>query len=378
MGGSWGRLGNALWGHRAITAVAAVVVALAALGSVLLLTSGSSVGITLVRVPGTPKAISCTAGGECTAVGTFDGGKMLVLTGRGRAYEAADVPNPEPTGNVLDAVDCSGSVCIAAGSTTHHGEQLAVLERRAGTWSVVKVRELAKTSFASGASCGSVSECVTVGVDLVSDDGATLGQPAGAMELGHGWEEGYLPGNENGAAYGVSCPTATTCFAVGTRNPVGGGNDTTYIAELHDGRWKAMSAPKEGSRSTVLTGVSCASATSCVAVGETGNELLLEPLLLTLSGTSWKQDSVPLGAGGLNGVSCADGACMAVGYTISEDAVALREVEGGPWKVVYQGPHGQLSAVSCYSATRCAAIGTFQPKSDPSKSTSEVVDLSVG
>ena len=73
-------------------------------------------------------------------------------------------------------------------------------------------------------------------------------------------------GTANGYLGAVSCPTATTCFAVGYANV----NETwrTLIEQWNGTAWSIVTSPNpSGAASTQLAGVSCVSAASCFAVG---------------------------------------------------------------------------------------------------------------
>jgi hypothetical protein len=64
---------------------------------------------------------------------------------------------------------------------------------------------------------------------------------------------------------GVSCPTATFCVAVGNLN----GSDP-FVETWNGARWRLTMLPLTDADNGPVTGVSCASASSCVAVGFAG------------------------------------------------------------------------------------------------------------
>jgi hypothetical protein len=73
-------------------------------------------------------------------------------------------------------------------------------------------------------------------------------------------------GTHDGGLAGVSCPNATSCFAVG--------QDATKVEYWNGNSWSIMTLPNP----TRLVGVSCASTTSCFAVGQnaSGAKTLVE------------------------------------------------------------------------------------------------------
>jgi PKD repeat protein len=188
------------------------------------------------------------------------------------------------------------------------------------------------------------------------------------------------PNSGNGEeAYGVSCLPSEECVAVGgnwsldvhTRVP---------LAEHWDGQeWSTMSTPypeglDEGwqyGRYAVLRGISCVSASSCIAVGQyKGPSDVVEPLAEQWDGSEWSMIPVPKPAGAmgalLKDVSCVSASqCMAVGR--SEDASSVREAlieawDGSQW-VIQPAPKPAaasqtwLSGVSCASQASCVAAG---------------------
>jgi hypothetical protein len=123
-----------------------------------------------------------------------------------------------------------------------------------------------------------------------------------------------------------------------------------------------------------LASVSCASATSCTAVGTglgnlsggVGGETLAEGW----DGTSWAIEPTPSPNGSthsaLDGVSCpAQGACMAVGQYYEGGTVPLAELwNGSSW--TSRGPPSPAEAtetdlhyVQCASANACMAVGYY-------------------
>ena len=167
--------------------------------------------------------------------------------------------------------------------------------------------------------------------------------------------------------YGVSCTSATACIAVGTS-----GNGTTVatlLAERWNGtNWTIQQAPgPPGATSSSFYSVSCTSPDACTAVGNFRRSGVTEPLAESWNGTKWavQQVSAPPGADAeLYGVSCTSAtACTAVGN--SDFGAALAESWNGltwtiqrtprPGGVIYRLTF--LSSVSCTSPTACTAVG---------------------
>lgn len=173
---------------------------------------------------------------------------------------------------------------------------------------------------------------------------------------------------------GVSCVSRASCMAVGSVNW------GTTLAERWDGRrWSRVEIPNpsrglNGRNNTYLHGVSCASSTSCTAVG--GYDYYAEhvkagTLVERWDGTSWaiQASADPPAGGALVGVSClSDAFCAAGGYVEAWDfARALAERwEGTSWTIqpTPQPPISRVLDVSCTSPIACTAVGSFQLELD--------------
>jgi RHS repeat-associated protein len=224
-------------------------------------------------------------------------------------------------------------------------------------------------SYVTGVSCTSATACIAVGYGGSST-------PVAETLSGSTWTATNLPlpsGQTSASLEGVSCTTATACVAVGT------GNYFYPVAETLSGTtWTATNLPlPPGQTQTELTGVSCTSATACVAVGETGNSNPTPPTPVaeTLSGTTWTATNLPLPSGltlaDLSGVSCTTAtACVAVGSSYYYRAPIAETLSGTTWTAANLPlPSGQTAAylarVSCTSATACVAVGWSPPTNTP-------------
>lgn len=131
---------------------------------------------------------------------------------------------------------------------------------------------------------------------------------------------------------------------------------------------------------TALNGVSCSSATACVAVGSTArggdssSTLSFAPLAEMWDGSSWGVVPTPrpphFTGSQLRAVSCASAnACVAVGFSLLGDERRTRKMtafaerwDGLKWRLltlakVPKSKFTQLLGVSCTAATSCTAVG---------------------
>jgi hypothetical protein len=247
----------------------------------------------------------------------------------------------------------------------------------ASNWTLSQGGATAQSGLLDGVDCASATGCVAVGSEYSSNGPTdalveTLDQGSWVTKRAPA-----APGSQGDFLFSVSCPAVGSCVAVGYFfTPVnGGGRGTMLIDTLADGKWSVTPTPPLSSAfsDSFLYGVSCSSATSCVAVGNTddGDASTDLPLIVTLTGTTWSVTKTPnLGSsGGLQSVSCPEPAtCVATGDRSPAGSVKtlVESLAGGSWSVTSSpgsgGPNPTygsrgLTAVSCDSATSCEAVG---------------------
>ena len=104
--------------------------------------------------------------------------------------------------------------------------------------------------------------CLIAGVLVVSPASATPRWAAVRSPRPPGYAPVYL--------YGVSCPSTTSCFAVGYAYPPNGSVRKTFVEHWDGSTWSIMTSPNPtGSGNSFLNGVSCRTTRSCFAVGWT-------------------------------------------------------------------------------------------------------------
>jgi hypothetical protein len=226
-------------------------------------------------------------------------------------------------------------------------------------------------NWLNSVSCLSAKSCVAVGAEFSAEVGAL---PLAERWNGKAWQTLTLklPAGDAGAQlYGVSCQ-AGVCVAVG--EAFAKGPRTYGLAEIWDGaRWTAVQPPTPAGATVVeLLAVSCTAAGHCVATGsyEQRNGRYAA-LAETWNGKTWTAVTPPVPSGStrafLDGVSCTSASrCMAVGQSGSvavgdTASVALTDYwNGKAWKRVAAPAPGKaptLSSVSCASSVKCVAVG---------------------
>jgi hypothetical protein len=188
-------------------------------------------------------------------------------------------------------------------------------------------------------------------------------------------------GNSTGGLDGVSCPSSTSCSAVGYLYSNLTGTDTTLAQSWEGTSWIVQpTVNPPATQMNVLRAVSCLSASSCTAVGYYESGANLTPLAEHWNGTSWSQQRTPASSSpGFNAISCVSSSfCIAVGQTAT--GPFAEKWNGTRWAVqtlpspssAHQGI--SFSGVSCTSVTSCIAVGSY----DTGAGTSTLVETSNG
>jgi hypothetical protein len=309
--------------------------------------------------------ISCPTVGFCVAVGYESIGvvgntevaqKTLIETYNGRSWSVTPSPNPGvSTKKVKPCTSPSALKCETVQPPADGADRL------------------------SGVSCATRSVCVAVG-QATSVADYPSGQPLIETYRNSTWSAVHSPTVPGGGdLQGVSCVGPRFCEAVGS-------SGSATLVEVFDGKsWSVVPSPNETTTFyNLLSGVSCASAFSCQAVGyyfvsKAAGE---SPLAESLTRTGWTLDSVasPPGGGQLDGISCAtSNSCAAVGVTFPgfDGASLAYTVRGSTWTstpsaAIHQSSQPGLAAVSCATAHTCVAVGSHYGGSSNYLTTTEV------
>ncbi|MGO9973861.1 MAG: hypothetical protein ACLP01_13860 [Solirubrobacteraceae bacterium] len=175
---------------------------------------------------------------------------------------------------------------------------------------------------------------------------------------------------------GVSCSSPAACIAVGYYQPAGTEQLTLTLAERWDGSsWSILPTPNPSALYSALDGVSCISATNCVAVGKACSDSCIgwETLVERWDGSAWTVETSPdddLANDNLNqlaSVSCSSAdACTAVGdatgnisMNFTPSTLTLR-FDGAGWSLQTPPSIGaeELAGVSCPTDADCTAVGS--------------------
>ncbi len=323
-------------------------------------------------------AVTCASTSNCIAAGTYAlGATGPVLPGvaqwNGAKWTTTAVPVPSdppssPTpshshGNLFGVTCATTTSCFAVGSYTINNRVRTLIDHWDGKHWALAARPRpagATSSELHAVSCASPSSCYAVGTATVTGSGL---QTLAVRWNGGQWSVTSTPARNHARVNqldGVSCPTATNCFAVGTYIR---GQPVRPLIEHWDGAsWSLVASPTTAIG--VLRGVSCVSTTNCYAAGtpHTPGEVFIE----RWNGTSWSiaKTAPPAQVESLidlYAVSCSGpNQCFATGDY--EDSYGGRQLferwDGAHWKpspVVGPGTRG-MHAVACRSTTFCVAV----------------------
>jgi hypothetical protein len=166
--------------------------------------------------------------------------------------------------------------------------------------------------------------------------GGPSGQLAAAWN-GTSWATQATAGSVSTVLSAVSCTTASSCAAVG-ESP-GANQQEATLAESWDGSaWTLQATPNPSTTmGSQLSGVSCTSATSCTAAGSYQSSNVstfgdFQTLAEVWDGTAWSLQPSPSPSSDdtLQDVSCgASQLCTAVGSTLDPGGVTATLIETG-------------------------------------------------
>ena len=318
-----------------------------------------------------PTSVSCAAPRDCIADGIASGpvGAVAHWNGANWSIEPLEVLAGTGSGALTPWVSCIPHLgCVVVGADAPRGSGVR--------WSIPSFPASIDLSYASSGSlsCASPIACTAFGFSRLSEGKSTPPNPVVERWNGKHWTIQPTPTvGHNGSFDAVSCPSVTTCILVGSY-PVPGGSRP--LTERWNGtRWSLLRSPRGPSGCFIEAGyspafcselrhVSCATPVACVAVGDYGGSFG-HALTERWNGKKWSIQRTPRPPGRsgsiLSGVSCASAtACTAIG---TEPGGPFAERwNGTSWTIQRTAspasPGAVLNAVSCPTPTDCAAVGS--------------------
>ncbi len=176
-----------------------------------------------------PSALQCTSLGTCVASGfqspngapDMAGGTILYTTDGGSTWTSATVPTGLSAFNSLSCAETGGCTAIFSGVG---GSPSVVLSSTDGgkTWVATSASGFLAHGVVMSLSCPGASDCWATGVAEPTDMWAAIdlhtasGFAGSTSDSGETWQEAQLPQGV-GAILDISCPDASSCYALGLR-----------------------------------------------------------------------------------------------------------------------------------------------------------------
>ena len=218
----------------------------------------------------------------------------------------------------------------------------------AGTWSIVDSpnTSAAESNTLYGVTCVSASNCWAVGNHYTGSAYLTLTEHWD----GTSWTIVASPntaGTPNNNLYGVACASASNCWAVGQAQI--SGFFRTLIEHWDGTSWTIVPSPNSGTTQDILQGVTCLSASDCWATGYYGagpnaaGIYQYPSLVLHWNGTAWSvvpSANTSATQNILWGVACTSPTnCWSAGYNTNATPVGpfqtlIERWNGASWSVV--------------------------------------------
>jgi hypothetical protein len=250
------------------------------------------------------------------------------------------------------------------------GGSLLVCASGIGGWSLFpSPNGTTRTNALYGVACSSVSDCWAAGSQNINPDyDHTLVEHWD----GAAWTVATSPNTattDNNVLYGITCASASECWAVGFYQSSNSNFRQTLILKWNGNAWKVAASPNASStQNNILYSVACSSASQCWAIGGYNNGTADLTLIEKWNGTAWKivasaNATSPYG-NYLKSVTCASATeCWADGYYFDPNGLGTPLIErwnGTSWSLTASAPvHGELNSITCAAPSDCWVAGSY-------------------
>jgi hypothetical protein len=347
--------------------------------------------------------VACSADADCWAVGWYYDDNNIVRTllardsGSGWTFEQSAPPPENDLQDLFTAITCASPTnCWAVGYYDNNGLTADTFTEHfdGSNWTVVSSpNPISRDSRLYAVSCPSANDCWAVGYyaapGVFSLTPSYANQTLVEHNTGSGWAivsspnitvpptESNPSGQANNLLLGVSCTSASNCWAVGWYYNAQGVAQT-LVQHYNGSAWSIVSSPNIDTN--FLAAIDCVSASDCWAVGSyhsgSGpNQTLVEHY----DGTAWSIVPTPNNPNGQNnslyGVTCVNTAdCWAVGRQYSDTSdymtgagnplTLIQHYDGTAWSIIttpntHEEDYDYLFGVACRNASDCWAVGNY-------------------
>lgn len=295
-------------------------------------------------------SVSCTSSARCSAVGN-ENGLPMAEQWNGAAWSLVRVPLPMDHRNAsLNSVSCSGpSDCTAVGNMLENSGQPpeTLIEHWDGLrWSFVPSPNVAGAAVSNlwAVSCAARSDCTAVGDSATA--GANTETTLVEREVDASWSIVPSPGVSGAetSLQAIDCTTGSACTAGGFtyQSNANGFTATTLVEREVRGTWAVVPTPDPPDTTyDGFGGVACLTATHCLAAGSATSATSIDTLVESGVGRQWTivpspNEPGPLSA--IGAISCASArSCMSVGNYESGNGTRLplaEQWDGTAWVIV--------------------------------------------
>ena len=227
---------------------------------------------------------------------------------------------------------------------------------RPGPWRPVYGYPLSVEQL-TGVSCPSASTCEAVGTTI----GSTIALQT--SDGGKSWASEPLP---IAGAPAVSCPSTSMCLVAG--RATSGVLPPAAVARTTNGG-ASWSSVKMGPENANLTSIACASTSVCEAAGVSGPDAIA--FRTADGGLTWEPETLPDSAGDIDALACPSvSVCYAVFNTHLGDIYSafVTSDGGASWRSTQlsgfnMGVH-EVSAIACPSVSTCVTAGNSEGPGD--------------
>lgn len=277
---------------------------------------------------------------------------------------AQAIPTVSGTGG-FNSISCSSPLnCVAVGGSSTVLPLVAT--ETGGVWSNATTLDVTDPNLTSiranfqGVSCPSATTCIAVGIAGGNSNRGSVRYPLVGILSSGIWTLRVLTGDPTGEYFdAVSCVDNNHCTAVGSDNA------SNYVAQSMSRRdWSPVVVAAANDADDGLNAISCTDSINCMAVGAgVSNNHLVGAGWQEVNG-DWQAVSMIPGTPVLSAVSCPTSAtCFAAGYF----TVAMNS--HGTWSVPTAQPAvgagHLLSGIDCVDVAHCTAVGYTTATNEP-------------
>ncbi len=261
-------------------------------------------GVTLTGVV----SLTCPGNTTCFATASTSSGPAILSLTSSTSWVADTLP-ATPATTALGPVTCpAATTCYALGANAGGAEVLSTGTTK-NTWVADVLAPGTTVTSLSAAACPSTSECYALGT--VRNGTTTVGAIFSLTPTNTSWSVDAEPATAR--VVSLTCPTTSVCVVVASTPTA-----PVLLARTGATTWATATVTMAtGATLDSVSSVGCSPTGHCDAVGTASTSGSSGGVILSLSGTTWTEDTVPSAKAPafLSGVACGTSVCAAPGAT---------------------------------------------------------------